>query len=478
MKIVSSKPESQNPVINADSSNASSQPISDNLFLSLIMQSMMQTKLPVNPEAPQSATSELGEFTQTGDAPIGYDTQLFLAQLDKLDLQTSPNSMASQETVTNPEKMTEFENLPATHANPDKTFTESVDSVVKEIDKGKVVPQASTKAIRDITDNLDKKPSSQQPIEQDSTKAVRDITDNLNRESTSINQLSPLMTEETANQVTKQLQPREVKKDIDYKNLTSMSMSADLVRTDGKENLLADKIIKQKSVISPEIRQPKVEVTPAVFATTDLANSTTLSSLPLEQSYTPLSQENKYSDALLQLGQFINAQTMNAFSKNDQSMSINATTISSESDIATKHSASTDFTLQMELSPPTLDALNKETYDAKIKIYPPELGEVMATLKVDKNGAELFITTENNRVKEIVEANLPQLRESFQHAEINLTDIQVQTSSSGTKEQGNPNTHQKESFISREPVLESNNEQIVSPKESPKKSETLIDTYA
>lgn len=464
MKIVSSKPESQNPIVNSDSANSSTQTVPDNLFLSLIMQAMTPMKLPVNPETPPT-TSDLGEFTATGDAPAGYDTQLFLAQLDKMNLQP-------QETVPNPENITKpaLENNPAAQDILDQASAGPAISkeINKELDKEQVtqqLQQASTKVAKDIKNNLDKEPITQQPIAQQPI------------EQPGINQSSPLMTEEVVSQMPKPLPPKDTKKESDLKNLTPTSTAASLTNDD-KDRLLAERVIKQKLPEATEIKQSKATDNQAIFGTSDVTNSTTLFSIPLDQSYTPPPQENKYSDALLQLGQLINAQTMNTFSKNDQSIAINASTISPELDLAAKHLPAPDFNLQIELSPPTIDALNKETYDAKIKIYPPELGEVMAKLRVDKNGTELFITTENNRVKEIVEANLPQLRESFQQADINLTEIQVQTSSSGTKEQRSDNWQQGEHFTAKESSLESNSEQVVSPKESPKKSDKLVDTYA
>lgn len=82
--------------------------------------------------------------------------------------------------------------------------------------------------------------------------------------------------------------------------------------------------------------------------------------------------------------------------------------------------------VQIEFSPVSLAAVGKEVYNAQIKIHPPELGNVIAKLKLDKDGANLTILAENNVVKGIVEANLPALREHFQRADIPLNQIQVQ----------------------------------------------------
>ncbi len=86
----------------------------------------------------------------------------------------------------------------------------------------------------------------------------------------------------------------------------------------------------------------------------------------------------------------------------------------------------TNEPVQIEFSPVNLTAVGKEVYNAQIKIHPPELGNIIAKLKLDKNGANLTILAENNVVKGIVEANLPALREHFQRADIQLNQIQVQ----------------------------------------------------
>ncbi len=41
--------------------------------------------------------------------------------------------------------------------------------------------------------------------------------------------------------------------------------------------------------------------------------------------------------------------------------------------------------------PPTLNAVGQEVHNANIRIYPPELGSVLAKLKLNKNSAELTI---------------------------------------------------------------------------------------
>lgn len=133
----------------------------------------------------------------------------------------------------------------------------------------------------------------------------------------------------------------------------------------------------------------------------------------------------------------------------------------------------------VDVQPPSLDELNKAAYNAKIKIYPPELGPVLANLKMDKNNIELIIQTQSAQVKEIVEANLPQLREQFQKADINLTNIQVQNSESqnANAQNGNDKNH-SESFQANGQQLDLEQNQSISPKDVKKSNNKLVDTYA
>lgn len=149
--------------------------------------------------------------------------------------------------------------------------------------------------------------------------------------------------------------------------------------------------------------------------------------------------KNKFTDALIQLGQFINTQTTQEFTKADTTTVVNSQMTYTEA--LHKVPEGNDYGLKIEVQAANLDSQTKEIYNANIKIYPPELGAVVAKLKVGKNGTELMILTENTAVKSIVEANLAQLRQDFKQADINLTNIQidVQTPQSGQKEHQNQN---------------------------------------
>jgi flagellar hook-length control protein FliK len=125
-----------------------------------------------------------------------------------------------------------------------------------------------------------------------------------------------------------------------------------------------------------------------------------------------------------------------------------------------------------------LESVKKDVYTANIKIYPPELGSVIAKLKISKNIAELTLTTENDRVKQIVEANLPALRDHFIRSDLNLVSIDVRVHLANTDvgdqqpkqqaDQQKPDT----SMPRQEANQKTNNQTLVK-----KRLNSLVDTY-
>lgn len=146
--------------------------------------------------------------------------------------------------------------------------------------------------------------------------------------------------------------------------------------------------------------------------------------------------KSKYIDALKNLGNLINQHTSQLADTNQ----LNRASLQRPSTTYAETAQSLFGTMpepKIELSSTTLAGIGKELHQADIKIHPPELGHVVAKLKVNENTAELVIMTQSHRVREVVEANLPQLKDHFQHAAINLASIhvEVQTANSNTNEQ-------------------------------------------
>lgn len=79
-------------------------------------------------------------------------------------------------------------------------------------------------------------------------------------------------------------------------------------------------------------------------------------------------------------------------------------------------------------------SLKIEAYTAKIKVYPPDLGQVTAEIIVKKGMAELTLTADNRHVKDFIQTNLPQLRETFLDSNITLTQVSIQNNSAQDKQ--------------------------------------------
>lgn len=133
---------------------------------------------------------------------------------------------------------------------------------------------------------------------------------------------------------------------------------------------------------------------------------------------------------------------------------------------------------------PNAADLNK-SFDAKIILYPPELGHIIAKLKINQNDAHLTITTANDSVRNIVEANLAELKESFKQSDVQLTNVQVVTgtinSDSQNSDQSSPQKNSQENlqknFSSTENQLNGSLAPAAKQTVHRQKLSSLIDTY-
>ncbi|MDR3476568.1 MAG: flagellar hook-length control protein FliK [Gammaproteobacteria bacterium] len=189
---------------------------------------------------------------------------------------------------------------------------------------------------------------------------------------------------------------------------------------------------------------------------------------------------NKFTDSLNELGNLINGLTAQHANHQEQLISlpnIPAASTSMSYAEALKKVNHAEFDTQVELIPQSIESQLNDSYSANIKIYPPELGHVLAKLKVDKNNAELIITTENSTVKSIVESNLAQLRDNFQRADINITNIQVNVSDVSDKEQKNNQPYQSNQNVESNHATHEIVKENGSPTLSKRTLNSIIDAY-
>lgn len=143
--------------------------------------------------------------------------------------------------------------------------------------------------------------------------------------------------------------------------------------------------------------------------------------------------QDKPSMVLQELGKFINQHTNAALTEVKPVVAAMQPTIS--------YTQTLDKLSQLEpgmlISKSTigLGDHSKDIYTANIKIHPPELGEVTATLKIDKNTAQLVLLTENDHVKSIVQSHIVQLKENFNKSDLYLTSVDVQTTNGDSERQ-------------------------------------------
>lgn len=68
---------------------------------------------------------------------------------------------------------------------------------------------------------------------------------------------------------------------------------------------------------------------------------------------------------------------------------------------------------------------NAQNSTAKIQIHPPELGHILAQLKVSHGNAELLLSAQNPAVRDALEMNINQLRDSMQQANLKLDNVNI-----------------------------------------------------
>lgn len=116
-----------------------------------------------------------------------------------------------------------------------------------------------------------------------------------------------------------------------------------------------------------------------------------------------------------------------------------------------------------------------DNYQAKLKVYPQDLGEIQAEITLDPRGTALTLSTEHPEVRQWIEHHLQGLRDAFQDANIPLLDVNFQNTSdkkhnqdeqSRQAQQHNPSTADKQT---QEQIVKKNKQTM---------QQTLVDTYA
>lgn len=84
-----------------------------------------------------------------------------------------------------------------------------------------------------------------------------------------------------------------------------------------------------------------------------------------------------------------------------------------------------DYSLEVEFLPQLSKDALKDIQVAHIKIYPPELGPIVAKIDIKKNGISLDILANNTKVKEMIESHLSDLQKHFMQSALPIQHINI-----------------------------------------------------
>lgn len=506
---ISDKPEIHSQAEPNPDNTSASQSDSSFDFMYLIMQSSFQSETDSGdaelPTPPQDAKKD-DETQLTSDTSVPTDINPLLAQLNMINFINNDQIQNVDSEITLDTSDINLESKMVSDlmqpSNPVQKIKDQTEIAKKMVDQPVIDQKSADQKVtnqKNTDQNTDQKSADQKIIVKPlvdmkpENKQINNLSknnlfeNNLSNENineniieakqlSSLNTIDPITDEQLIIDqkiLDKHLvsQKRDDKQIIDNQKITPKQEESD-----SHESLF----MGAKTIISPP-ETPQLIQQPTQREQSEIAFNNLLNKVANEPVALQPEQANQYTQAFTQLGNFINSHTSNIYANNAQQLPPDANLqLSNYTDSLKK--SQPDYGLNIELFHPSVDEFNKQIVDARIKIYPPELGPMLAKLKIDKNNAELIITTENAKVKEIVESNLAQLREKFQQSDINLTSIQVQTHSQtsqfDTKGQNN-NGHGNNEPTSPEMRGNHPDKEAVTSKESPSlRNDAIVDTYA
>ena len=119
-------------------------------------------------------------------------------------------------------------------------------------------------------------------------------------------------------------------------------------------------------------------------------------------------------------------------------------------------------------------ALKIDAYMAKIKVHPPELGQITAEIILNKGLTELTLTAENRAVTDFIQRNMHELHEKFVDSNINLSQVTIQDSATQNRQSFSQNQTSSAWGDQTEELdlAEHPNQEVT------RQSDSMIDTYA
>lgn len=121
-----------------------------------------------------------------------------------------------------------------------------------------------------------------------------------------------------------------------------------------------------------------------------------------------------------------------------------------------------------------LQSVNTEHYTAQIKVHPEDMGEITAKIEVNDGVATISFMTEHLHVKQLMETNMPELRQAFQQSSLNLDQVDVHHGAPQDKREHQQHEHEDE----KAPWFHEKQGAKTSQSYTIKTNRSLIDTYA
>lgn len=462
MKVSSTKHEGHNPNDLAQDSHAVSNATSPSDFLQMFMVQMTS-------DLPQGAEQDDGSNKTTLETPQSPENKIMSSksgELDKNAVKTSPDNVVSKQTMHSSSAIGQLDLVKSQQISQKQNHL--ADPINKIISEQQQLSHHSLDPL--MMKTLTQPPATDLSLQNQMIKQVQS-------QQASMSALQPktghlpeeLLSDETKNILAEAGLDQALKGPLERTNKKMTSSHSALLGS--QMNSLSSGVIGDHSATSEQLTQAiqqSLSITPL-----SLRAYKPMPAAPASQSMQSTSQA---MDTMMQLGGLLNAQVAEHLGLGDTS-SLVAPPVVTQTTYADS-AQQIESRAEIELLPQTIESIMKESVNAQIKLYPPELGSVIAKLRVGKNSTELTIVTENDRVKQVVEASLTKLRDHFQQADISLSNVQVQTASiDSSAKQMNQQQQEKGRSLYSNDIIDREESSVVSV-EPQKKKNTLVDTYA
>jgi flagellar hook-length control protein FliK len=244
--------------------------------------------------------------------------------------------------------------------------------------------------------------------------------------------------------------PKAVKEIMDLKPVTEIKEKNKII------NSFVDQNKSDKAMELPTLQPLNEKVT----------DKTEMAAMPL----TP--QDIKTTQALQDFGAWVQTKV----NTNIVQPSLTASSLKAETMATTLNTAKMNYPAQVEVNR-DLSAMdiNMANYRVNIKIYPPELGKITASLKMDKKSTSLEVVAETKEVKAMLQNHLSLLKEQFNQSNIQLDKVEVRLAGDQQRDTKQESEAPYQEF--EEPMAEETNQKPSASIKKRSTAENAVDAY-